>query len=110
MLYVFSTNRVKLVARKPKTTNNMGQREYVSFLYFLSLAFVRVCIFCKCQRSLFVFLVTTICYLALYSNEIAEVQYYYCYFFKKNYINSGTTAQNGVQYSSEEPMVLNCQV
>ena len=28
MLYVFSINRVKLVARKPETTNNMGQREY----------------------------------------------------------------------------------
>jgi len=28
MLYVFSTNRVKLVARKPETTVNMGQREY----------------------------------------------------------------------------------
>ena len=28
MLHVFSTNRVKLVARKPETTNNKGQREY----------------------------------------------------------------------------------
>ena len=28
MLYVFSINRVKLVARKSETTNNMGQREY----------------------------------------------------------------------------------
>jgi hypothetical protein len=30
MLYVFSTNQVKLVARKLKTTNNMGQREYTT--------------------------------------------------------------------------------
>ena len=30
MLYAFSTNRVKLVARKPETTDNMGRREYVS--------------------------------------------------------------------------------
>ena len=37
MLYVFSTNRVKLVARKPKTTDNMGQREY---LFTLKLAFI----------------------------------------------------------------------
>ena len=29
MLYVFSTNRVKLVAHKPETTDNMGQREYL---------------------------------------------------------------------------------
>ena len=28
MLYVFSTNRVKLVARKPETTIKSGQREY----------------------------------------------------------------------------------
>jgi len=28
MLLVFSTNRVKLVARKPETTNKSGQREY----------------------------------------------------------------------------------
>ena len=34
MLYVFSTNRVKLVARKPKTTNNMGQREYVHVVVY----------------------------------------------------------------------------
>jgi hypothetical protein len=29
MLHVFSTNRVKLVTRKPKTTNKLGQREYI---------------------------------------------------------------------------------
>jgi hypothetical protein len=28
MLHVFSTNRVKLVAQKLKTTNKLGQREY----------------------------------------------------------------------------------
>ena len=28
MLHVFSTNRVKLVARKPKMTIKSGQREY----------------------------------------------------------------------------------
>ena len=28
MLLVFSINRVKLVAQKPKTTVNSGQREY----------------------------------------------------------------------------------
>ena len=28
MLHAFSTNRVKLVARKPKPTDNLGQREY----------------------------------------------------------------------------------
>jgi hypothetical protein len=28
MLHVFSTNRVKLMAQKPKTTNKLGQREY----------------------------------------------------------------------------------
>ena len=28
MLHVFSTNRVKLMARKPKATDNLGQREY----------------------------------------------------------------------------------
>ena len=30
MLLVFSTNRVKLVARKPETTIKSGQREYTS--------------------------------------------------------------------------------
>jgi len=29
MLYVFSINRVKLAARKPKATYNLGQREYI---------------------------------------------------------------------------------
>jgi hypothetical protein len=33
MLYVFSINRVKLVARKPKITNKLGQRSiYLSAL------------------------------------------------------------------------------
>jgi hypothetical protein len=30
MLHVFSTNRVKLVARKPKMINKLGQREYTA--------------------------------------------------------------------------------
>ena len=29
MLHAFSTNRLKLVARKPKETDNLGQGEYV---------------------------------------------------------------------------------
>ena len=29
MLHIFSTNRVKLTARKPKATHNLGPREYV---------------------------------------------------------------------------------
>ena len=33
MLYVFCINRVKLVARKQKTTDNLGQREYEPTLY-----------------------------------------------------------------------------
>jgi hypothetical protein len=33
MLHIFSTNRAKLVARKPKATNIMGRREYSSVLY-----------------------------------------------------------------------------
>ena len=40
MLLVFSTNRVKLVARKPETTNKSGQREYIAiYLSFLPYTF-----------------------------------------------------------------------
>ena len=41
MLHVFSTNRVKLVARTPKTTNNKGQREYVA-QWFLPITITAV--------------------------------------------------------------------
>ena len=37
MLHIFSTNRVKLVARTPKTTNNKGQREYIVYLFSIVL-------------------------------------------------------------------------
>jgi hypothetical protein len=36
MLHVFSTNRVKLVARKLKTTDNLEQREYFVFYDYLA--------------------------------------------------------------------------
>jgi hypothetical protein len=29
MLHIFFTSRVKLAARKPKATDNLGRREYV---------------------------------------------------------------------------------
>ena len=29
MLHAFSTNRVKLAAREPKATDNLGQRQYL---------------------------------------------------------------------------------
>ena len=35
MLHVIFTNRVKLVARKPETTNNKGQREYACLARFV---------------------------------------------------------------------------
>jgi hypothetical protein len=37
MLYIFSTNQIKLVARKSKMTNNMGQRKYEFTGYVLLL-------------------------------------------------------------------------
>jgi hypothetical protein len=30
MLHIFSINQVKLAARKPKATNNLGQKEQVA--------------------------------------------------------------------------------
>ena len=33
MLHAFSTNRVKLVAWKPKATDNLGWREHEPMLY-----------------------------------------------------------------------------
>ena len=35
MLHVFSTNRMKLAARKPKATNNLGRREYMLYCIVL---------------------------------------------------------------------------
>ena len=43
MLHVFSTNRVKLVARTPKTTIKKGQREYI--LCYLRKLLICICIF-----------------------------------------------------------------
>jgi hypothetical protein len=34
MLHAFSTNQVKLAARKLKATDNLGQREYIAFVMF----------------------------------------------------------------------------
>jgi len=42
MLHVFSTNRVKLVARTPKATNNKGQREYIFALFMVLLIWVNI--------------------------------------------------------------------
>ena len=38
MLHVFSTNRVKLVARTPKAINNKGQREYIFAIWHSELS------------------------------------------------------------------------
>jgi hypothetical protein len=34
MSHVFSTNRVKLAAQKPKAIDNLGEREYILFFNF----------------------------------------------------------------------------
>ena len=38
MLHVFFINRVKLVARTPKATNNKGQREYIFAIWLSELS------------------------------------------------------------------------
>ena len=42
MLHVFSTNRVKLMARTPKAPNNKGQREYIFALFMVLLIWVNI--------------------------------------------------------------------